>query len=307
MLRSLRLGGLLTPAIFVLVLLAACDTTPVPTATPVPPTPTPVPTATPVPATGGPLGIPASPAEITLINDAITKTVAADSYHYNAALEIPGMVANTTIVGDYKSPDAAHMSVTGGGKTTEIVNIGQTTYIKNPDGSWTSGDVSQAAGSVNLGSMGAMAGNIDPTKTSNIVRLLAGFVSGINSANKVGSETISGTQTTRYNVPVFLGNLMGSGGSTTPGEQPLGYANVWIDPGTKLIHRLNAHIDLTDVMRSFAALGGPTPNPALPSPTPLPPVVIDMNVELSDFGKAVEIAAPANATPAIPGVPTKQP
>ncbi len=309
MLRYFRLALLLGLLAGLLGALAACGDTPTPTPVPTP-TPSPIPpTATPVPTapSGGTTGTAASAADLQLISDAITATMRVDSYHFSGTMQAPGFMTDTTVVGDYKSPDAAHLTVQGAGTTQEIINVGRTSYVKNPDGSWTSADLNAAAQSAGgagaLGGLGAMAGGLDPTQATNIFGLIGRFASGINSATVVGPDTVDGVAVTHFAVPVYLGNLMGTGGSTTPGETPLGTADLWIDPATKLVHRLDLHLDLTDLMRAFTAFG-PTVGPNQPSPTPLPPVRIAVTLALSNFGQVGPITAPANATPAaIPNPP----
>ncbi|HMA35548.1 MAG TPA: hypothetical protein VKY74_13865, partial [Chloroflexia bacterium] len=285
-----------------------------PTPTPIPPTPTPIPpTPTPIPTAadglGGP-GTPASAADIGLINDAITKTTALDSYHFVMTLSVPGYVDSANIEGDYKSPNKAHVTIKAKGQTQEIINIANMSYVKNSDGSWTSSDLSSAAGStgndLGLGSLGAMAGGLDPTKATNIFGTLGRFAAGVNSASVIGDETVGGHSTKHYNVPLFLGNLMGTGGSTTPGESPLGSADVWIDPSSQLIQKMAVKLDLTDLMRGFQSLA-PTPGPGQPSPTPFPPLVVDLKMDLSNVGQGPDITAPANVTPAPGGAPPAGP
>src|SRR5262249_38305648 len=148
--------------------------------------------------------------------------------------------------------------------TQEIINIGTTSYVKNADGSWTSTDLSTAAsagGAGGLGGLGAMAGGLDPTQATNIFGTIARFASGINSATALGDDTIGGHTVKHYSVPIYLGNLMGTGGSTTPGESPIGTAELWIDPSTKLVQRLKLNLDLTDLIRAFAGSFGPTVGP----------------------------------------------
>ncbi len=306
--KSLRLFTVLLLVVGVLTLVAACDNNPTPTptpptATPVPPTPTtPALPPTAGPVSGGAAGQPGTAADVQLINDAITATTKVDSYHFSALLNVPGMMQNGTIDGDYLNPDKGHLFIKTANSTQEIINIGATSYVKNPDGSWKAIDINAAAsaaaaGASGMGGLGAMAGSLDPTKASNLFGLLGRFAAGINTANRVGTESINGFTVTHYNVPLFLGNLMGTGGSTTPGETPLGYADVWIDPTSKLVHRLAFKLDLTELMSAGAAFLGPTQVPGAPTPTPIPPVVINANVDLKDFGKPVQFTAPTNITP----------
>jgi hypothetical protein len=307
--KTLRLLACLAFFAAALALLVACGDNPTPTPPPPTPTATPIPPS-PTPAaggsaiTGGAAGSPASASDIALINDAITKTTNVDSYHYSIRLSVPGMVENTQIDGDYQSPDKAHLTVNAGGQRQEIINIGSTSYVKQADGSWLSQDLGAAAAgagaggaAAGLGGLSSMAGGLDPTRASNIFGTLGRFAAGVNAANIVGPDTVNGKSVTRYNVPLYLGNLMGTGGSTTPGETPIGYADVWIDPSTQLVHRLTAKLDLTDLIRGFAAFM-PTVGPDQPSPTPFPPIVIDADMQLSAFGQAVDISAPAGAKPA---------
>jgi hypothetical protein len=203
------------------------------------------------------------------------------------------------------------MMVKSGANTQELINIGTTSYVKNPDGSWTSNNMAAGGGAAaggmaaGLGGLGAMAGGLDPTQATNLFGTVARFASGINSATVLGTETVGGKQTTHYNVPIYLGNLMGTGGSTTPGETPLGSADVWIDPSTKLVQRLNLNVDLTDLLNAFSSFM-PTVGPNEPSPTPFPPVKITATMDLSNFGQSVTITAPTNVTPG-PGMGTVTP
>ena len=175
-------------------------------ATPVPPSPTPA--AGGASVTGGAAGSPASASDIALINDAITKTTNVDSYHYAIRLSVPGMVENTQITGDYKSPDKAHLTVNAGGRNQEIINIGATSYVKQADGSWLSrprrGSRRGASrrGRGRAGGLSSMAGGLDPTKASNIFGTLGRFAAGVNAANIVGPDTVNGKSVTRYNVPI---------------------------------------------------------------------------------------------------------
>jgi hypothetical protein len=295
--KPIRVFALLVWLTGALAVLAACGDTPTPTAVPPTPTATPVPLPpTAGPVSGGPAGQPGTDADVQLINDAITATTKVDSYHFVVNLSVPGAVESGTIEGDYAAPDKAHLFVKTGQTTQEIVNIGGTGWVKQADGTWQSVDLSAAAsgaaGAGGMGGLGAMAGGLDPTKASNLFGLLGRFAAGINTTNKVGTESINGIVVTHYNVPLFLGNLMGTGGSTTPGETPLGYADVWIDPTTKLTHRLAVRLDLTELMQVGTSLLGPTPVPGAPTPTPLPPVVITGNMDLKDFNKPVTITAP---------------
>ncbi|HUS14809.1 MAG TPA: hypothetical protein VM536_07290 [Chloroflexia bacterium] len=295
-----RLFVLLIAGLALMGLLVACGDeptpTPVPTATPVPPSPTPVP-ASPTPATG-----PASEADITLINDAITKTAGLDSYHYVVDLNIPGVMPGATnIEGDYKSPNKAHLTIKSDNQTQELINIGDTSYVKLTDGTWRTTSLADAGGAggaaAGLGGLGAMAGGLDPTQSTNLFGSLSRFASGVNSAELLGTETVRGKPTAHYKVPLFLGNLLGTGGSTTPGETPLGYADMWIEPDAKQIDKMTVNLDLTDLIRSFSALA-PTVGPDQPSPTPFPPVQIDMKIDLSNFGQVPDITPPADARPA---------
>src|SRR5689334_7065937 len=290
-------------------LLAACgDTptpTPIPTPTPVPPTPTPMPPTNTPGTTGATGGSSASASDIALINDAITKTAAVESYHFAIALTVPGMLPNTTIGGDYKSPDKAHVFITSTTGTQELINIGSTGYVKQTDGTWVSTDLNAVAGSNggslgSLGGLSSMASGLDPTKATNIFGTFARFASGVTTASVIGTDPGKGTH---YQVPIYLGNLMGTGGSTTPGETPLGNADVWIDPSDGLIHSMKIKLDLTDLVQAFAGLG-PTPVPGAPTATPIPPIVIDMQADLSNFGKVSDITAPVGARPAPGGTAT---
>ncbi|MDQ2806285.1 MAG: hypothetical protein M3Z04_05110, partial [Chloroflexota bacterium] len=253
------------------------------------------------PVTGGAAGQPGTDADVQLINDAITATTKVDSYHFSAALNVPGMMQNGTIDGDYLNPDKGHLFLKTAGGSQEIINIGDTSYVKNADGSWRAVSISAAASGLGdatgMGGLGAMAGSLDPSKASNIFGLVGRFAAGINTANKVGTESVDGFTVTHYNVPLFLGNLMGTGGSTTPGETPLGYADLWLDPTTKLVHRLAFKLDLTDLMSAASAFTGPTLVPGAPTPTPIPPIVITADVGLKDFGKPVQFTKPTVITP----------
>jgi len=97
-------------------------------------------------------------------------------------------------------------------------------------------------------------------------------------------------------VPIYLSNLMGAGGSTTPGEASIGTADLWIDPSSKLVQRLNLNLDLTDLINAFSSFA-PTVGPDQPSPTPFPPVKIAATMDLSNFGQSTTITAPTNVTP----------
>jgi len=309
--NTLRHWTLLLLLVGGLTLIAACDSNPTPSpvppsATPLPPTPTtPALPPTAGPVTGGAAGQPGTAADVQLINEAITATTKVDSYHFSAALNVPGMMQNGTIDGDYLNPDKGHLFIKTANGSQEIINIGDTSYVKNPDGSWHAVSISAVAAGASaglgdsggMGGLGAMAGGLDPSKASNIFGLVGRFAAGINTANRVGTESVDGFIVTHYNVPMFLGNLMGAGGSTTPGETPLGYADLWIDPTTKLVHRLAFKLDLTDLMSAASAFTGPTLVPGAPTPTPIPPIVINADVGLKDFGKAVQFTKPLVITP----------
>jgi hypothetical protein len=295
-----RLSLVVAAALFaaLLGLLAACGETPTPTPVPTP-TPTPIPPTNTPAATGPTGGSPASASDIALINDAITKTAGVESYHFDIDLTVPGMLPNTAISGDYKSPDKAHVFITSTTGTQELINIGTTSYVKQADGTWVSQDLNAGAGSDtgsmgSLGGLSSMAGGLDPTKATNIFGMLARFATGVTSATVIGPDPGKGTH---YQVPIYLGNLMGTGGSTTPGETPLGNADIWIDPADGLIHSMMIKLDLTDLVQAFAGLG-PTAVPGAPTATPIPPIVIDMQAQLSKFGQVGEITAPAGARPA---------
>jgi hypothetical protein len=127
---------------------------------------------------------------------------------------------------------------------------------------------------------------------------IAPFITGATQATGLGTETVGGTQLAHMRVPIFAGSLMGLGGSSTPGEAPIGYADIWIDPTTKYIHRLTANVDLTDLLAAFMP-PAPTPGPGEATPTPLPEFKFNLDMSISAHNEPVTIE-----TPPVPATPT---
>jgi hypothetical protein len=274
-------------------LLAACGgetptNTPVPpppTNTPVPPPPTnttaPAAAATNTPAAGNSgtgSGTEATSAEMDLIAQALTATQELKSYHYT--LKASGDIITETLdlQGDYVAPDKAYAKGTVGGETVEQLATGGKIYRKDASGKWVETPESVAAGG---------AGNPAESvvQEANVLGSLSTFTSAGANYRNVGTETLDGVSTTHFVGTIEAGKMAGAEGLGALGNIPsLGDINVWIDPQTKYIHKLDMNLDLSTFMGAIAgiaeALQG-TPTPGGPTATPVPSLKFVVNLTVS--------------------------
>jgi hypothetical protein len=84
-----------------------------------------------------------------------------------------------------------------------------------------------------------------------------------------------------------------------PGVPPIGYADIWIDPAKKYVHRLTIRVDTEgfyDALRERV----PTPAPGIPTLLPRPQVKFEVDITILRHNQPVSITAPlvpATATP----------
>ncbi len=211
--------------------LAACGGE-TPTPTPLPPTPTTAPptaTTAPLPTntvasantgSGGPA--------MDLLNQSQTAMKGIKSYHFVLKMESNGGVT-LQADGDFMTPDSARLNMDMGslGKT-EMLVIGQDTYIKNPAGE---GYISAS----NTGTAG-LAESLSPGQFTS-------FSQGAQNVSKVGDETVDGASTTHIKFSYDLDKMMSQTATATSQATPavkMGMANadVWIDKSNNYLRQM---------------------------------------------------------------------
>jgi LppX/LprAFG-like lipoprotein len=280
-------------------LLAACGgetptNTPVPpppTNTPAPPTNTPVPpptntTAPAAAATGTPAagnsgtgsGSEASPADLALITEALTATQQLKSYHFTLKASGDIITQTLNLEGDYVAPDKAYAKGTVGDESVEQLATGNKIYRKDASGKWVETPESVASG-------GAANPAESVVQEANVVGSLSTFTNAGANYRNVGTETLDGVSTTHFAGTIEAGKMQGAEGLGALGNVPsLGTVNVWIDPQTKYIHKLDMNLDLSTFMEAIngisEALQG-TPTPGGPTATAVPSLKFAVNLTVS--------------------------
>lgn len=263
----------------------------VPTATTVPPTATtaPSPTATPMPTnTVGSAGTGSTSAGATgpgadLLNQAQIAMKGIKSYHFVLKT---GTGGTTTIQaeGDFMAPDSARLSMDlGAAGKTEMIIIGQDSYVKDPTGT----------GYISTGSTGSagLGQSLSPSQ-------FGSFAQGAQSVTIVGDETIDGASTTHvkfsYNLDQMASQSATATGLATPGVQ-LGMTtgDAWIEKGTNYLRQMQ-------FVSPAAVVPGTTTTPVAGTDT-------TTTITYSKFNEAINppIQKPTNIT-TVPGVSDAQ-
>ena len=242
---------------------------PVTTATPVPPTPTPtaVPTPTPLPV--------AAPAAAALAESMRAALEAAGSFHVDMALDMTVTAQGLTLEvpfkfdGDFQAPDkmrgSLSASVLGFSIDTEFVQIGETSWFKDPQtGTWQT----------TTGTEG-----IAPFSPADFLgdEFLASEDSPIKDLALVGTENLSGTQVWHYAATIPATELDLKGGDFK------------FDMYVGVADRLPRKITMTGEVDLGEAGGSKEPS-QLPLPTG--PAKFDMVMTLSKFGEPAAITPP---------------
>jgi len=220
------------------------------------PTKTPIPTPTPTPT-------PTPPAPDALLESSSAALREAGSFHFDfdmqMSLEFEAVSMDVPLVftGDFQQPDSMQakmtMSVMGMTLDVDMIKVGETTYVTNPmTGEWEVTEQSAAP----LGpDTFASAGPGD-----------------LEDLTFVGEETLDGTRVYR-----LAGTLPLAGVSEVEGELQVEY---WIGAEDALLLQMAATGEMTIAGSAFGA--GSESGTA----------TITMTMQLSDFGKKVEIEAP---------------
>lgn len=265
----------------------------VPTATPVPPTATTAPSPTTAPtaplptntagsaSTGGTSAGATGPGA-DLLNQAQTAMKGIKSYHFVLKTGTAG-TATMQAEGDFMAPDSARLSMDlGAAGKTEMIIIGQDSYVKDPTGT----------GYISMGSTGSagLGQSLSPNQ-------FGSFAQGAQSVTVVGDETIDGVSTTRvkfsYNLDQLASQSATATGLTTPGVQ-LGTAtgDAWIEKGTNYLRQMQ-----------FASTAAVVPGVT----TPVAGTDTTTTITYSKFNETVNppIQKPTNIT-TLPGVSDAQ-
>lgn len=318
--RAIILGAVMT--VMALFTLSACGGDPVPptatplppTATAVPPTPTTVATAAPTSqsmtggsTSGSGAGMAATDADLAFIQDAVTQTNKLTSYHYGIMLNTANVKETADMQGDYVAPNKGYIKGKVAGQDIEQLMVGKDAFVKDPNGKWVPRQVPTSTGTdIKL---------IDPTNFTSSPNPLAGFNDLLNSTTNVrdlGKETVNGVSTRHFSFSVDVSRSMGASEETKKAMggiiPPIGNGEIWIDPSTKYIHRVNIALDMGVLMSAIskmmeAALG--TPGPGTPTATVLPSINLDMKLNINKHNDpSISVpdapavgASPTNAQP----------
>lgn len=219
-----------------------------PTPTPVPPTDTPSPvpptdTPTPVPPTDTPVptATPTLPSPQALLKSALADTD-AKSHHFEMDMQMKMTEEGVTIeipmtfVGDYLPPDRMHgmvsMSVVGVTIESEMVTIGETTYVKNPaTGQWETS--TEPASPYSPGDFTGL----EPADIEGLVI--------------VGQKTLDGTPVYHLQGTLSAGD-MGEAFAGTEGEMQVEY---WIGVKDGLLRRAFVRVELSSTDTRAVAIG----------------------------------------------------
>lgn len=265
--------------------LAACGgetptaTRVMPTATTVPPTATTAPSATStvVSSTTGGSTTGASGAGMDLLNKADAAMKGVKSYHLVMKTDAGGVGA-VQAEGDFMLPDNARLTMdlgSGLGKT-EMIIIGQDSYIKNP-----AGDGYISTGSTGMG----MTQSLSPSQFSSLAQ-------GAQNVSVVGDETIDGVSTTHLKFSYDMGKMAAQSATAAGQPTPAGLtgtatADMWIEKDTNYI-------------RQFKFVSPSTAVPGMTTPTATGDTTI--TITYSKFNESVSppIEKPTNVV-TIPG------
>jgi len=281
------------------VTLVACggETPPTPTPTPVPPTSTPVPPSpTPEPpeptravspgrtttSGGDTRGTAASQSDVALILDAITQTARLNSYHYNLDLVSSEADQNANAEGDYVAPNKGYIKGTVAGEQVEQLMVGSDVYVKDASGNWVPRQVPTATGTdIKL---------IDPnnfTSSANPLQGMGELFATASNYRDLGEDDINGATTRHFSFEITAGQsgqIPGDVSASLGNIPPLGGGEVWVDPKTRYVHRLNVSLDLGPLMdmmgRAIEMMAG-TPTPGGPTATPFPSIKFDMQMDIA--------------------------
>jgi hypothetical protein len=286
--RAARRGAV---ALLVVLGAAACDNAPAPAPTAVPAVTAtatmPPPSATPLPAAptapvGGAVGQPGTEADKALVVQALNATARVAGYHITMQLTIPAEdrqspAASYTVEGDYNDPDSSHLIVQDAQARQEAVNIQNMHYLRQADGTWSASDAQSDP-----------ASGADPTWYTNPFGVISEGLVPLGAVNNAGTETRDGRALAHYNIPLYRGNMVITDPPTLPppGESPLGYADVWLDPATHLIYAATMRADYG----AAQAVPG-APAPSLAGAPPADNLII-ASLHLTALGTPVPIVAP---------------
>lgn len=181
------------------------------------------------------------------------------------------------------------------GERFEIVVVGDTAYMKVPEGvdaggkHWARFDAASA-----LGGLGAFAGGIDQfTNPESSLEMLDGL--DPENATVVGTERLRGDEVTHYRVETAAPDTTGS--SVPAGlESMLGMfsgvpVDVWLDHDGRM-RKLSFELDMAEFVKAFAgALAGAQGSTGETIPPDLS-FTMSMTVESWDYGVKVDVQAP---------------
>jgi hypothetical protein len=315
---KLKYISILVIMTMMLSLLAACGGEN-PTATPIPPTATAVPpTATAVPPTatteammgttpeattgtggasgGASGGMAATPADVALIQQAVTATQELKSYHFTMMASGDIMTQPVQLEGDFVAPDKLYVKGTAEGKQIEQVVSGGKAYQKDASGKWAEVQPTPEATPSGLGGagLGGALPGVNPNdlvQDPNIIKSLAPLLTSVGGfSDTQQDETINGVSTKHYTFKMDAASMMraqGGAESLPPNMQDVSFGGggFWIDPQTKYLHKLDMTIDFAGLMKfmfdAMAAAFGGTATPGGEQPTPTPAVNITISVTIS--------------------------
>lgn len=209
---------------------------------------------------------PATAAQIALISQALTGTAGLKSFHYTQVIAGSTFSQPWNIEGDYVAPDQEYSKGQLNGAQGEFLRIGTRSYQKDAGGHWAAWNVPGATSQTPQQLLSSFSGGLVA------IAAFADFqdTGALETLDSVATEHFAGT--------ISIGKMPGVGEqiAAMKGLPPAGTIDVWIDPQTKTLHKVQLRLDTGPAMVAAAALTAP----GAPTLVPLPPYVfkVDMTV-----------------------------
>jgi hypothetical protein len=236
---------------------------------------------------------PATAAEVALITAADTGVADLHSFHYTQVIAGSAFAQPWNIEGDYVAPDQEYFKGQLSGAQGEFLRIGTKSYQKDTKGAWVAW---------------AVLGETTPQTPHDLIRT---FFSGLASIaaladfqNSGATETLDGVSTQHFVGTIPIGKMPGvpAAVAAIPDLPPAGTIAFWIDPTTKILHRVEVRLDTGPAM---AAASTRLATSSAPTVVPAPAYVftVDMTVSRPN-DPAVQVPAPVAGTPVPASTPT---